>query len=88
MKYNVNISIEAENKEQAAEKMNAFAVISQNISHNELIDLTEAIRVNPKIVPFIRKVVSQIPKDKEDIGLVTITRIVSQNWTELKSILK
>lgn len=60
-KFPIRIEIEAENKEQALEKLEAFAKMDAALPHEDFIGIAEFVEDNPNTVALIR---TELPKVK------------------------
>lgn len=66
MIYKVKLTVEADSKEQLAEKMQAFQDLQNNLNHEDLIQAVEMIVEHPDLVEFIKEVA---PKDDKELSL-------------------
>ena len=66
MKYNIKLEVEAENKEQLAEKLQAFQDLQDNLEHDDLMTSVDVIVDNPEVVDFVKEVA---PKDGKELTL-------------------
>lgn len=66
MIYKVKLTVEADNKEQLAEKMQAFQDLQNNLNHEDLMQAVEMIVEHPDLVEFIKEVA---PKDDKELSL-------------------
>jgi len=66
MIYKVKLTVEADNKEQLAEKMQAFQDLQNNLNHEDLMQAVDMIVEHPDLVEFIKEVA---PKDDKELSL-------------------
>ena len=66
MIYKVKLTVEADSKEQLAEKMQAFQDLQNNLNHEDLIQAVEMIVEHPDLVEFIKEVA---PEDDKELSL-------------------
>lgn len=70
--FNISIEIQAEDKDQVTEKLQAFHDLQTLLSHEEFIETTQVIVENPDIIDFIKEV---MPHDGQDLDLTDYIRI-------------
>tara|TARA_R110000782_G_scaffold237188_1_gene323306 strand:+ start:19607 stop:19852 length:246 start_codon:yes stop_codon:yes gene_type:complete len=66
MIYKVKLTVEADNKEQLVEKMQAFQDLQNNLNHEDLMQAVDMIVEHPDLVEFIKEVA---PKDDKELSL-------------------
>ena len=84
--FEINITIEAEDEEQASEKIEAFALFNETLSHDEFVSLAELVEEKPQAVTLIRKIGKEF--EKKEINLVSVLSMIKNNWSDIKSIIK
>jgi hypothetical protein len=80
MIYRVKLTVEADNQEQLAEKMQAFQDLQNNLNHEDLMQAVDMIVEHPDLVEFIKEVA---PKGDEELSLgdyITIARKAFQKF--------
>ncbi len=63
--YNVEITVQAADETELAEKLQAFQDIQDNMQHEDLVTAVEIIIENPGIIDFIKQAV---PKDGKKLS--------------------
>ncbi len=61
--FKINLTVKAENKEQLAEKLQAFQDLNDALSHEDFINSVDVIVENPEVVEFVKEVVPEEGKE-------------------------
>lgn len=74
-KFTINQTHYAENKDQLAERLQAFQDLSDNLEHEDLITSVEVLKEHPEIVDFIKDVA---PKEGEELSMTDYLKIATK----------
>lgn len=64
--FPIEITVEAENEEQALEKLTAFAKMDAALEHDDFIAMAEFVEENPNTITLVK---SELPKVKNLSGM-------------------
>jgi hypothetical protein len=74
-KFIINQTHYADNKDQLAERLQAFQDLSDNLEHEDLITSVEVLKEHPEIVDFIKDVA---PKEGEELSMTDYLKIATK----------
>lgn len=74
-KFIINQTHYADNKDQLAERLQAFQDLSTNLEHEDLITSVEVLKEHPEIVDFIKDVA---PKEGEELSMTDYLKIATK----------
>jgi len=83
--YNISLSLDANNEEEVAEKLESFSKINQALAHEELLGLSEILEEKPGIVKLFRELGEQT-EDRE-LTMISAITLIKNNWSNIKKYL-
>ena len=98
MKYTLNITItegshelhkklqiEAENVNELSQKLNALKVLSQSISHEDLMSTVEMIHEKPDLIPVVKEMLDDGENLSEGQMMMRLPKYVKKVLSVLKA---
>ncbi len=80
-----NLTIEASNVSELSQKLNALKVLSQSISHEDLMSTVEMIHEKPDLIPVVKEMLDDGENLSEGQMMLRLPKYVKKVLSVLKS---